>query len=116
MGGEIKRKGDERRGGEGRERWDGMGISDLGFLDGKGNGGIEVVGFGEWALFLLFSHHLFALSSAHTHSCPLILCEFTPPFLQAFTFLKSCKNSRINLLYQTRPNPFPGSITRSHRL
>jgi len=65
VGGEIKRKGEERRGGEGRGGRGGM----VGFLDGKGNGGIEVVGFGGPGAFsLFFSSSLRALLCTHTHT------------------------------------------------
>ena len=71
----------------------------VGFLDGKGNGGIEVVGFGGPGAFsLFFSSSLRALlcTHTHTHSCPLILANSPHLFLLAS-------------FHQTRPTPFPGS-------
>lgn len=80
----------------------------VGFLDGKGNGGIEVVGFGGPGAFsLFFSSSLRALLCTHTHTHTLVSPdsrEFTPPFF-------------IGKLSPNPSNPLPWKyITRSHRL
>ncbi len=86
----------------------------VGFLDGKGNGGIEFVGFGGLGAFsLFFSSSLRALLCTHTHTLASPDSrEFTPLFFfwQAFTFSQKLQESRIkSLIHQTRLTTFPGS-------
>lgn len=92
----------------GRERWDGMGISDLGIFGWEGERRDRGRGFWRngrfFVIFLIISSR--SPLHTHTHSCPLILANSPHLFFfwQAFTFSQKLQESQIKSLIQyTKP-------------